>query len=99
MAVTDLTENLPWWARQGPGPTGTPAAAPMGAGGQPGAGNSASWLQYLSQMFGAPNPANMPTPDASEMMVRAPGDEDHGTGDNPPVSPFPGRLLRRGRLR
>ena len=58
MAVTDLTDSLPYWARngsglaQGPGPTGGPAAAPQGAGGQPGAGDSASWLQYLSQMFG-----------------------------------------------
>ena len=52
MAVTDLTDSLPYWARQGigygggPGPTGGPGAAPMGAG------NSASWLQYLQQMFG-----------------------------------------------
>ena len=58
MAVTDLTDSLPWWARngsgaaQGAGPTGTPSATPMGAGGQPGSGDSASWLQYLSQMFG-----------------------------------------------
>jgi hypothetical protein len=52
MAVTDLTDSLPYWARQGvgygggPGPTGGPGSAPMGAG------NSASWLQYLQQMFG-----------------------------------------------
>lgn len=52
MAITDLTDSLPYWARQGvgygggPGPTGGPGSAPMGAG------NSASWLQYLQQMFG-----------------------------------------------
>jgi hypothetical protein len=57
MAVTDLTDSLPYWARQGvgygggPGPTGGPGSAPMGAG------NSASWLQYLQQMFGI-SPAN-----------------------------------------
>jgi hypothetical protein len=54
MAVTDLTDSLPYWARQGvggPGPTGGPGSAPMGAG------NSASWLQYLQQMFGV-SPAN-----------------------------------------
>jgi hypothetical protein len=46
MAVTDLTDSLPYWARQGgPGPTGGPGSAPMGAG------NSASWLEYLQQMF------------------------------------------------
>jgi hypothetical protein len=58
MAVTDLTDLLPYWARggqggpSGPGPSGTAGAAPMGSGGLPGAGNSASWLDYLSQMFG-----------------------------------------------
>ena len=58
MAVTDLTDSLPWWARQsgagampGPGATGGPAAAPQGAGGAAGGGNAA-WLQYLQQMFG-----------------------------------------------
>jgi hypothetical protein len=102
MAVTDLTDGLPWWARQGAGPTAGPAAAPQGAGGPPGAGNSASWLQYLSQMFGispaqaatlsqngGPNPANMPSPDASNMALQIiDNTADHGTGDNPPVSPF-----------
>jgi hypothetical protein len=79
MAVTDLTDDLPWWTRQGAGPTGGPAATPQGAGGgqqPPGGGNSASWLQYLSQMFGVSpaqaatmmqNPANMPSPNASNM--------------------------------
>lgn len=52
MAVTDLSDGLPYWARQGqgygggPGPTGGPAAAPQGGPG------SAAWLQYLMQMFG-----------------------------------------------
>ena len=55
MAVTDLTDSLPWWARngsgspQGPGAVGTTSAAPQGAGGQPG---GADWLQYLAQMYG-----------------------------------------------
>jgi translation initiation factor IF-2 len=63
MAVTaptdDPIDSLPYWARQGgagaapgPGATGGPAAAPQGAGGQPGGADSASWLQYLAQMFG-----------------------------------------------
>ena len=58
MAVTDLTDSLPYWARQGvgygggPGPTGGPGSAPMGAG------NSASWLQYLQQMFNPISSAN-----------------------------------------
>lgn len=89
MAVTDLTGAQPF---QGGG---------SGAGGLPGGGDSASWLQYLSQMFGispsqamtmmqsGANPANMPSPDASNMRVSAPNDEGHGDGDNPPVSPFP----------
>ena len=57
MAVTDLTDSLPYWARQGgagPGATGGPAAAPQGSGGlpQPPPGvDPAQWLQYLSQMF------------------------------------------------
>lgn len=53
MAVTDLTDSLPYWARGGgPGPTGGPGAAPMGGG------NSASWLEYLQQMFGSPAQAD-----------------------------------------
>jgi hypothetical protein len=76
MAVTDLTDSLPYWARQGvgypggPGPTGGPGTAPQGAG------NSASWLQYLMQMFG---------PGAAQ----AAQDSGHGDGDNPPVPPTP----------
>jgi len=78
MAVTDLTDSLPYWARQGvgygggPGPTGGPGSAPMGAG------NSASWLQYLQQMFNPISSANAATVDLG-----------HGDGDNPPVSPTP----------
>jgi len=55
MAVTDLTDSLPWWARQGAGPTGGPGAAPQGAGvgGQPPPGmNQQAWLAYLMSMFG-----------------------------------------------
>ena len=59
MAVTDLTDSLPWWTRQGAGPTGGPGAAPMGAGGQPGGVggqpppgvNPQAWLAYLTQMM------------------------------------------------
>jgi hypothetical protein len=92
MAVTDLTDSLPYWARQGPGPTGGPGAAPQGGGvgGQPPPGmNMQAWLQYLSQMAGVapqPNPANMPSPDAQNVdMVDLSG---HGDGNNPPVTPF-----------
>lgn len=97
MAVTDLTDSLPWWTRQGAGPTGGPGAAPQGGGvgGQPPPGVSPqAWLAYLSQMFspasgGGANPANLASPDASAMSVHAPGDDDgHGSGDNPPVRPF-----------
>ena len=49
MAVTDMTESLPWWAR-GAGPTGQGPAPPRG-------GNSAAWLQYLASMF-SPSSAN-----------------------------------------
>jgi len=79
MAVTDLTDSLPYWARQGvgygggPGPTGGPGAAPMGAG------NSASWLQYLQQMFGI-SPAQ-----ADELPP------DHGDGPPGPISAVAGQ--------
>ena len=96
MAVTDLTDALPWWARQGGGPTGGPAATPGGAGvgaapqgGPPAGVSSDQWLQYLQQMFGqsggqvgpplplggatpmspGANPADMPSPDASNMAA------------------------------
>ena len=49
MAVTDLTDSLPYWARQGagaPGATGGPEGTPQGGPGSP------AWLQYLSQYFG-----------------------------------------------
>src|SRR6478672_10618040 len=90
MAVTDMTDSLPWWARQG-APQGGPGATPMGA-------NGVGWLQYLSQMFGPEaaaqlsqggNPANMPSPDASETgLTIIDNTADHGTGNNPPVPPF-----------
>ena len=112
MAVTDLTDSMPWWARngsqgpQGAGPTGTPSAAPQGAGGQPGAGDSASWLQYLVQMYGpqqamammqggagqggqAPNPADMPSPNASNVNMVNLGDGSGNGGFNPPPGPQP----------
>ena len=69
----------------------------MGAGGQPGSGDSASWLQYLSQMFGispqqaatmmqsgAPNPANMPSPDAQNVNM-----VDLSSAANGPAAPSP----------
>jgi hypothetical protein len=107
MAVTDLTDDLPWWTRQGAGPTGGPAATPQGAGGQPGAGNSASWLDYLSQMFGISpaqaaqlsqsggNPANLPSPNASNMAfaghvgaTNPDGSFNPPPGQNPPITNF-----------
>ena len=78
MAVTDLTDSLPYWARQGvgygggPGPTGGPGAAPQGAGG------SAAWLQYLQQMFG---------PGAAQAAQN--GGNPHGDGPPGPVSANP----------
>jgi hypothetical protein len=81
MAVTDLTDSLPWWARGG-GPTGGPGAAPQGSGvgGQPPPGmNQQAWLQYLMQMF---------NPISSASAAEVPPD-DHGDGNNPPVSPDP----------
>ena len=44
MAVTDMTESLPWWAR-GAAPQGQGPVAPQGA-------NQQAWLDYLSSMFG-----------------------------------------------
>jgi hypothetical protein len=101
MAVTDLTDSMPWWARGGAGApsgaTGGPGAAPMGAGGLPGGPDGQAWLQYLSSMFGittdqaatmmqgGANPADMPSPNATPMEADT---DDHGTGDNPPVTPF-----------
>jgi hypothetical protein len=58
MAVTDLTgmSDLPWWARQGPGPAGGPAATPSGAA--PAGVDPTQWLQYLQQMYSGGGPAN-----------------------------------------
>jgi hypothetical protein len=93
MAVTDLSDGLPYWARQGagygggPGPTGGPAAAPQGGPG------SAAWLQYLMQMFGqGGNPANMASPDASNMSFDNPYAAAASVGDGfhpPPAPPAP----------
>src|SRR5580765_5044751 len=44
MAVTDMTESLPWWAR-GAMPQSQGPVAPQGASQQ-------AWLDYLSSMFG-----------------------------------------------
>jgi hypothetical protein len=91
MAVTDLTDSLPWWTRNGAGATGAPAGTPQGAGGLPGSGDSASWLQYLSQMFGI-SPAQ-----AATMMQQQNGQQQqvppnpHGDGPPGPVSPIAGQ--------
>ena len=77
MAVTDLTDSLPYWARQGvgygggPGPTGGPGSAPMGAGG------SAAWLQYLQQMFGV-SPANAAENNPTAALGALSGGNDGG---------------------
>ena len=84
MAITDLTDSLPYWARQGgPGATGGPTGAPQGSGGLPGAGDSASWLQYLSQMYGI-------TPDQAMAMLNggaSPDGNPHGDGPAAPPAP------------
>jgi hypothetical protein len=87
MAVTDLTDSMPWWARGGagaPGATGGPGAAPMGAGGAPGGPDSQAWLQYLSQMYGI-------TPDQAATMMQGGGSpmemNPHGDGPPGPTSP------------
>ena len=93
MAVTDLT---------GAGPTGGPAATPMGGDpSQPPPGvDPMQWLQYLYQMSGLgnataqPNPANMPSPNASNMgfsghvgAANADGSFNPPPG-NPPINNF-----------
>ena len=95
MAVTDLTDALPWWARQGAGPTGGPAAAPSGGAGPPGA-QGMGWLQYLQQMFGqGGNPADVPSPDAKPMaMMKASQngsswDDALSLGGSAPTGPTP----------
>ena len=88
MPLTDLTDSLPWWTRNGagaPGATGGPGAAPMGAGGQPGGPGGQAWLQYLSQMYGI-------TPDQAAAMMQggaSPDGNPHGDGPPGPVSPDP----------
>ena len=100
MAVTDLTDSLPWWARGGaggPGPTGGTEGTPQGAGGQPGGPDGQAWLQYLSQMYGISpqqaammmqgggNPANMPSPNAQNVnMVDLSSAANGPAGFNPP---------------
>ena len=95
MAVTDLTDSLPYWARQGsgaPGPTGGPEGTPQGGPG------SQDWLTYLSQYYGispqqaammmqSGNPADIPSPNAQPM-----GFEGHvgaGSSNGFPVPPGP----------
>lgn len=53
MAVTDMTESLPWWARQGGQPQ-------PGAATPPGAHGMTSWLDYLASMFNSPAQAGEP---------------------------------------
>ena len=68
MAVTDLTDSLPYWAR-GAGPTGGPAAAPQGGSdAAPPAGVSMQdWLTYLQQMMGISS-ANAGTQDINAAL-------------------------------
>jgi hypothetical protein len=70
----------------------------MGAGGQPGGPDGQAWLQYLSQMYGispeqaammmqngAPNPANMASPNAQNVnMVDLTSAANGPAGFNPP---------------
>jgi len=98
MAVTDLTDSLPWWARQGAGPTGGPGAAPQGSGvgGQPPPGvNQQAWLQYLMQMF-SPNSASAaeapttnggPSPDDLDALKHPSPVSAALGGGGPPVPP------------
>ena len=96
MAVTDLTDSLPYWARQSagaPGATGGPGAAPMGAGGAPGGPDGQAWLQYLAQMYGI-------TPDQAATMMQGGGSpmemNPHGDGPPGPVSPQAGGMNNFG---
>ena len=77
MAVTDLTDSLPWWTRGGAGPTGGPAATPQGGGdpsNPPPGVDPAQWLRYLYQMSGLGS--------ANAAMIGT----GHGPmGNNPPV--------------
>ena len=76
MAVTDMTDSLPYWARQGgPGATGGPGGAPMGGDpSQPPPGvDPVQWLHYLMAMGGVPQPDANP----------------HGDGPPGPVSAQP----------
>jgi len=98
MAVTDLTDSLPWWARGGAGPTGGPGAAPQGSGvgGQPPQGvNQQAWLQYLMQMF-SPGSANAaeapptnggPSPDDLDALKHPSPPPAALDGGGPPVPP------------
>jgi hypothetical protein len=71
MAVTDLTDSLPWWARQGGAPQ-------SGAPTPPGAHGMTSWLDYLASMFNTPAQAGEapptnggPSPDDIEALKAA----------------------------
>jgi hypothetical protein len=103
MAVTDLSQDMPWWARQsppqgyggGPGPTGGPSAAPQGGG-----ASSQDWLRYLMQMAGmgsaqaaeAPQTNGGPSPDDIQALRAAQANPTPPIPNNaivPPVGPPP----------
>jgi hypothetical protein len=100
MAVTDLTDSLPWWARQGQGPSGGPGAAPQGGGvgGQPPPGvDQQSWLNYLMQMF-SPASANAAEPDINSILNHGgttPVNNSINANVVPPAAPAPGTMPAR----
>jgi hypothetical protein len=101
MPVNDPTSGLPWWVNQGgqpgSGPPGQGAswlnylAQMFGQGGQnpnapaPNAQNMAMTTSTPNGGFAIPGPGGV-----QNASVRVVGDDDdHGTGDNPPVNPNP----------
>jgi len=90
MAVTDMTESLPWWARQGVGGYGSPGGpggAPQASGGPPGA-SSTDWLRYLLQMA-SPSSANAAEAPSPIAVLNAGGTPPVNNDIVPPVGPPP----------
>ena len=90
MAVTDLTYSLPWWARGGAGPTGGPAATPMGGSDPtPPAGVSMQdWLNWLQQWTGhgdGDNPPATPQPVPPAPPIAASVQQPPAASPGPPV--------------
>ena len=81
MAVTDLTDSLPYWARQGagaPGATGGPEGTPQGGPG------SQDWLAYLSQYYGI-----SPAQAMAMLNGGGPSPDVNPHGDGPQAPPAP----------